>query len=104
MYDLNLIKTENKGLFKTMRVKIIFDKLRKKIYEHILEENENNFFDIEKFNKKYLKNLQHTLDIIKDIIVELEDAGWKCKLSYGNTALFIYSTEKPPPSCWEGEF
>jgi hypothetical protein len=104
MYDINLIKTENRGMFKTMRIKIIFDKLRKKIYEHILEENENNFFDLQKFDKKHLKNLELTLVIVKDIITELEDAGWKCKLSYGNTALFIYSTEKPPPSCWEGEF
>ncbi len=104
MYDINLIKTENKGMFKTIRLKIVFDKLRKKIYEHILEENENNFFDLGKFDKKNLKNLELTLVIVKDIITELEDAGWKCKLSYGNTAIFIYSTDKPPPSCWDGEF
>ena len=38
------------------------------------------------------------------IIKELEELGWKCKLSYGQTALFIYSTENPPPSCWDDSF
>jgi len=32
---------------------------------------------------------------------ELEELGWKCKKSFGQTALFIYSTENPPPSCWD---
>jgi hypothetical protein len=40
----------------------------------------------------------------KTIITELVNIGWNCKLSFGNTGLFIYSTDKPPPSCWDDGF
>lgn len=35
------------------------------------------------------------------IIKEIEYIGWKTKLTYGNTAMFIYSTENPPANCYE---
>ena len=38
------------------------------------------------------------------IIEELQELGWKCKTSFGGTGLFIYSTENPPPNCYDDTF
>ena len=79
--------------------------LRKSIYEHIISSDENNYFDFEEFGRKYFKDhkdrIKLTSKLIESIMLELETRGWKCKISYGGTAMFIYSTDKPPPSCWE---
>lgn len=78
--------------------------LRKAIYEHVIREDENSYFDLEKFCLQYFKR-EETESMIeklaKTVISELENLGWKCKLSFGETGLFIYSTDKPPPSCWD---
>jgi len=38
---------------------------------------------------------------MESIVADLVDnLGWKCKLSFSDTGLFVYSTENPPPSCW----
>ena len=78
--------------------------LRKAIYEHIISKEENSYFDLEQFARMYFDN-KNRVDLTKKlydkIILELEELGWKCKLSFGGTALFIYSTENPPPSCWD---
>ena len=52
--------------------------LRKKIFKHILNNNENDFS-----------------------IKELQELGWNTSYSYNNnTALFIYSTIEKPSSCY----
>ena len=67
--------------------------LRQKIYEHIIKEDENTYFDIDKINS----------ELIHVIMEELIQLGWKCKLSFGGTALFIYS-DNLPKSCWDDSF
>ena len=42
-----------------------------------------------------------TKQLVKEVIPELEKNGWKCKTSFGGTGLFIYSSENPPPNCFE---
>ena len=96
-----ILNVNNKDKFSDTYYNRILCYLRKEIFEHILINTENEFFDLERFKKiKKLNELQY-LTISKQIISELENIGWKCKLSYGNTALFIYSTDLPPPSCWD---
>lgn len=79
--------------------------LRKSIYEHIISNDENSYFDIEKFSRQYcsqfLTNEKLRDKLCESIIPELMSIGWKCKVSFGGTALFIYSSENPPPSCWD---
>jgi len=70
-------------------------KLRKKVYFHILHNNQNDFFDIELFNRIYVKNMQKTEDWVKLIIMELQPLGWKTFIGYGGTGLFFYDNEKP---------
>lgn len=74
--------------------------LRRDIYEHIISEDENNYFDLEKFQIKYKLSTENRDKMGQQIIKELEKLGWKCKLSFGDTGLFIYSSENPPKSCW----
>lgn len=78
--------------------------LRRELYEHIIREDENSYFELEKFGKKYSLNSDALQKMVRTVIKELEKLGWKCKQSFGDTGLFIYSTEKPPPNCWDGDF
>jgi hypothetical protein len=50
------------------------------------------------FIEKGLKNKEINKSLYK--AMELTQLGWKCKLSYGDTALFIYTSENPPAGCW----
>jgi len=70
-------------------------KLRKKVYLHILKNNQNDFFDLELFDRKYVKNMKKTEEWSKLLISELEGLGWKTFVGYGGTGLFIYDKEKP---------
>lgn len=94
------LKPENKDSFK----KVYYDRmkcyLRRDLYEHILSHNENDYFSLDKFNER-VDDLELVKKMISELVRELEDLGWKCKTSFGGTGLFIYSTENPPPSCWE---
>ena len=70
-------------------------KLRQKIYVQILRNNQNDFFDLELFNRQYVKDMLKTLSFSEILTKELELHGWKTYLGYGETALFIYDKEKP---------
>ena len=93
----SILHINNKENFKDIYYNRSLCYLRKSIFEHIIKEDENTFYDLDKFKHLIKKNEEIILVIIK----ELNSLGWKCKLSYGGTALFIYSTEKPPISYWE---
>lgn len=97
------IQIKNKNNFENIYFSDILSKLRKKIYYNIIKGDENNYFELDIFIKKYYSNnIQKHIKKVCDIIIpELENLGWKCKTSFGNTALFIFSTEKPPSNCWD---
>ena len=76
--------------------------LRRNIFEHIISKDENSYFELDKFSRNYLDNNTELITKMTDTVInELEKLGWKCKTSFGGTGLFIYSTENPPPSCFE---
>lgn len=74
----------------------IASKLRKKIYVNIIGNNSQDFFDISLFKYNTHKDFKQ---ILKQICSELEELGWKTKLSYGDTAVFIFKDEIPI-NCW----
>jgi len=78
--------------------------MRRAIYEHVLSSSENDYFTIEDFRNKHRLTLAEVSDIVAQMIEELEELGWNCKTSYNDTALFIYSTEDPPPLCFPDGF
>lgn len=86
---------------------LIQDKLRDAVYEFlILRKEENEYFDLDKFQSKISEEIsfgknEFLLEIVNTILIpELMNLGWKCQLSFGDTGLFIYSTEEKPKSCW----
>jgi len=80
-------------------------KLRNAIVTLILErKDENDYFEIDKWRKTYLKNKIKKMDgYLKKIIEELTDLGWTCKYTFGSTALFIYKNVDDPPSMYHEE-
>lgn len=96
----------NKTKLDSVFVDDVMANLRKDIYHHLIynvRRDENNYFDIEGWARSHsLSNSNSVIaQCVKDISVELEALGWKCKTSFGSTGLFIYSTEKPPSLCFE---
>ena len=96
-----LLIVKNKKNLQKINNNRILCYLRRDVYEHVISSDENEYFDLDMFKAKYKK--VEIKPIVKTIISELENLGWNCKLSFGGTGLFIYSTQKPPPSCWEDE-
>ena len=101
----NSLHVKNKKNFEQEYFNAVMSYLRKDIHEHIIKSDENEYFELDKFVKKYYKiNIENIIKVVSDLIIpELTHLGWNCKKSYGGTALFIYSTEKPPPSCWDSD-
>ena len=98
------LNVKNKKAFENIRYSRIVCYLRKELYEHMIGNDENNYFDIDKFSSTYSVELDDKNKMINKIIEELSELGWKCRLSFGGTGLFIYSSENPPSSCWESDF
>lgn len=98
------LNVKNKSNFSQLHYERTLCYLRRDLYEHIIREDENSYFELENFGKKYKLKSEDLQKMVQKIIKELEKLGWNCKLSFGDTALFIYSTEKLPPSCWDGDF
>jgi len=97
----NKLKVENKENFEQYNYDRTIAYIRRDIYEFMIErKNENVYFDFDKYqrNKKIIET------IIETIIKELLNIGWKCKISFGGTALFIYSTDIQPSSCYDDGF
>ena len=74
-------------------------KLIQKIYAHMLRNNQNDFFDLELFDRKYVKDIKITDELTDIVVKKLEMLGWKTFIGYGGTGLFIYDKEKPT-SAW----
>ena len=96
---LNFSNKHNFISYNRERILSIF---RQEIYGHILSQNdENQYFDLDCFSRKYLDNNSDEMQELCNIIAkELNELGWKTNLSFGDTGLFIYSTDEKPTSCW----
>jgi hypothetical protein len=98
----SILNISNKDNFKVISYNRNLCYLRTELYEHIIKEDENNYFDLEKFrNYRKIKDITDIDSMVKILIDELCILGWNCKISFGGTALFIYSSESPPVTCWD---
>ena len=96
----NKIYPENFKNFKNLNKDRLLCLLRNEIYNLIISrEEENEYYSLDIFENKY-NCKEYLKDITDQVIIELKNIGWKTKLSFGDTGLFIYSTEDPPRSCW----
>jgi len=110
-FTLDKVNENDKETFSLQYNDIIQNYLREDIYFFLISRDyknklanqiitiENTFFDFGNFKIKrnINKNITENIEII---IKELNDIGWKTCLGFGDTAIFIYSTEEKPPSCW----
>lgn len=109
---------EHKNSFVSYNEAAVKKKLRKEIYEHMLQYDytnekksdksymtENNSFDINSFfqkNKVAREEIQWK--IVDDIAEELRNLGWQVQLAFHRSVLFVYSSEKLPTTCWSSDF
>jgi hypothetical protein len=100
-----ILHVKHKDRFQEIYYNRLLCYLRKAIYEHVISQDENSYFDLEKFSCLHFKdqkNKEEQVTKLSTIIQsELENLGWTCRVSFGGTALFIYSSDKPPASCWD---
>ncbi len=93
-----ILHVDNKIGFSILWKLRVENLMRENIYYFMISrKNEEEYFDLDKYTS-YGKNL--VSDSVKKIMLELENLGWKVKLSFGDTGLFIYSSDEPPKTCW----
>lgn len=97
------IKPSNKVEFESLNYDRVKCYLRRDLYEHIISHDDREYFEIDAFAKNRLDNMEKVSKMISEIIIELEELGWKCKLSYGGTGLFIFEND-PPSNCFPDGF
>jgi len=93
---LNVLEKDN---FKNIKYKRLENIFRDDVFGHLINrKDENDYIDLDKYYSHFDKN--ELVKIFYKVRDEIHLLGWKTKLSFGDTGLFIYSTEKPPSSCW----
>ena len=98
----SIMSPENIPMFSKVRYNRLLCYLRKSIYEHVISNDENDYYDFGKFcTDNFGNNSEMKEKMINTIQSELRTLGWNCKLSFGGTGLFIYSTDSPPSNCWD---
>ena len=86
--------------FENLNYERLLNIIRTDLYELIVRRNdENEYFALDDFASRNSCSLLLPR-ITAQIITELQEKGWNTKLSFGDTGLFIYSTEDKPRSCW----
>ena len=92
---LECIKPKNLNDRETLYEKVVLDEIRWDLYLFLLSrESEEDYFDLSKYIEKV-----GDVEILQSVINNIESVGWKTTLSFGDTGLFIYKTEKPK-NCW----
>jgi hypothetical protein len=90
------LHVSNKDNLSDIKNRNLMSKLRKCVYNFILDREESSFFDIDIFNRTYVKNMNKTNDMINKIVIELNSLGWNTYIGFGGTGLYIYSSEDLP--------
>lgn len=94
------IHIDNKESFTSIRREELKTKMRKHIRTMVLEQNESDFFDIDNFNRQYVKDTMLTTALVTEVSEELKQLGWKTFLGFGGTGLYVYSSEELPPGAY----
>ena len=89
------VKPKNLKDRESLYQKVVLDEMRWDLYLFLLSrESEEEYFDLSKYIEKV-----GDVEVFQCVINSLEIVGWKTCLSFGDTGLFIYKTEKPK-NCW----
>jgi hypothetical protein len=106
----DLISVENRSEFADIYYERIKCYLRRDLYEHILKihkteydpKKNQDYFSVDSFDKRWMNDRVQTKRMIEELISELQSKGWTCKLSFGDSGLFIYTGSKPA-NLFDGE-
>lgn len=98
MQQLNITSTMTND-FPRMFQLYITSLLREIVYIHILKGIESDFVDLTSFGRLHKITMSTVGTICAVIQEELHTNGWKTKLSFGDTGLFIF-IENQPTNCW----
>lgn len=88
---------------------LIQEELRGQIFMFLLSrKSEDEYFDLEIARRNFsaIDNIGTVIQepilrsLTEPIQTELSELGWKTQLAFGQTGLFIYSSENPPKTCW----
>lgn len=80
-----------------MMHKHVMRRLREKVFCCVASGDPESFFDLAAFEFASYARLK---DLVADVCAELHTLGWETKLTYGDTALFVYSKANPPKFIW----
>jgi hypothetical protein len=101
----DILNVKHKERFPEIHYNRVLCYLRKAIYEHIISHDENSYFDLENFGRLHFRDQNNREELVTRLRLviqpELVKIGWKYKCSFGGTALFVFSSENPPASCWD---
>uniref|UniRef100_A0A6C0KF40 Uncharacterized protein n=1 Tax=viral metagenome TaxID=1070528 RepID=A0A6C0KF40_9ZZZZ len=86
----------NKEMFTKMLHADHLGRLRRDIMYHMLHQNESDFFDLDIFNRTYVKDTPLLMSLVNIVTGELNKLGWTTYLGFGDTGLYIYSTSEKP--------
>lgn len=93
----NELHVLNKDNLSSIWRRRLLERLRKHIYNFMLERrDENDFFDLDSYNRKYVKDMNVTNDLINIVVLELKSLGWNIFIGFGGTGLYIYSSDELP--------
>lgn len=91
----DLVPTNSKRLL-TMEYNHALNMLRLAVFECVVSNNADNFYDLSSFRYHTHANFKA---MVAQVRAELEKLGWTTKLAYGETALFVYAGV-PPKNVW----
>lgn len=98
--DLSELHVSRKSEFSHIHRAYYLKKLRNQVMRWMLVGNENDFFDLDQFNRSYLNNRDLMNELVGDVTVELHGLGWKTFLGFGGTGLYVYSSEERPVNAY----
>jgi hypothetical protein len=97
------IHRDKKSDFKKINYERLIQLFRQLVYEHIIISDEENYVELDKFASTHKVSDEDFGKIVETIRDELHELKWKTEVTFGDTALFIYS-DKKPKTCWFEEF
>ena len=91
------LESKNKLNFPQINYSRIKCYLRRDLYDHIISKEESEYFDLDDFSVRRLKNKTLLDKMVGELCIELENIGWCTGISFGGTGLFIYKDRENPP-------
>ena len=72
---------------------IYISELREKIYKYVLTGDYDTYFILENFYRSENINKEMSTRITSKLVDELHQLGWKTKIVFGGTSIYIYDKE-----------